>query len=199
MLLFRKAHVGLGTAVACIFLAIPCFAAEGGGFDRATWDLIIRIVNFAILAFVIYKYGKDPLVKFLSGKRASVVHSLEELENEKEYLAQQHGEQAQSLANIDEKINSIRGYYHQLGQDEKLRIMDRAEVQRNQMLEDAKLRADMEIDNAKTRFRAEVVEKALQLAEDQIRRNITVADDRSLVKDYISHLKRHTSQNRSAG
>jgi len=202
MLLFRKAHVGLGTAVACILLAIPCFAAEGGGIDRPTWDFTMRIVNFAILAFVIYKFGKDPLVKFLAGKRASVVLSLEELEKEKEYLAQQHDEQAGSLANIDEKIDSIRDYYHQLGQDEKRKIMERAELHRGQMLEDAQLRADREIEKAKAKFRAEVVELALQLAESRIRQNITVSDDRSLVEDYIAQLaslRGHSSQNGSAG
>lgn len=188
MLLFRKARLGLGTAFACLLLAIPCFAAEGGGINRATWDFAMRIVNFAILAFVIYKYGKDPLVKFLTGKRSSVVLSLQELDKEKEYLAHQHDEQVRSLATIDEKIKSIQDYYHQLGQDEKRKIMERTEIHRNQMLEDARLRADREIEKAKSQFRAEVVEMAMELAEGRIRQNITVADDRNLVEDYISQL-----------
>lgn len=202
MLLFRKAHVGLGAAIACILLAIPCLAADGGGMDRHTWDFAMRIVNFAILAFIIYKYGKDPLFKFLASKRASVVLSLEELEKEKEYLAEQHDEQVDSLAKIDEKIDSIRDYYHQLGQDEKQKIMERAELHRDQMLEDARLRADREIEKAKGKFRAEVVEMAMKLAESRIRQNITVLDDRNLVEDYITQLaslRGGWSQNGSAG
>lgn len=202
MLLFRKAHVGLGTAIACILLAIPCFAADGGGLDRQTWDFAMRIVNFAILAFIIYKYGKGPLVKFLASKRASVVLSLEELEKEKEYLAEQHDEQTDSLAKIDEKIESIRDYYRQLGHDEKQKIMERAELHRSQMLEDAQLRADREIEKAKAKFRSEVVEMAMSLAESRIRQNITVLDDRNLVQDYIAQLaslRASSSPNGSAG
>jgi F-type H+-transporting ATPase subunit b len=189
MWLIRRAHLGLGAAVACVVLiAVPCFAAEGGGIDRPTWNMIMRLVNFGILAFVIYKYGKDPLVKFLAGKRASVVLSLEELEKEKEYLNQQEEEQSALMAGIDEKIGSIKEYYHRLGQDEKQKIMERATISRDHMLEDAKLRADRELEKAKERFRAEVVGMALELAESRIRQNITVADERKLVREYIDQL-----------
>ena len=189
MWLVRRAHVGLGAAVASVVLiAVPCFAAEGGGIDRPTWNMIMRLVNFGILAFVIYKYGKDPLVKFLAGKRASVVLSLEELQKEKAYLDQQEAEQNALLAAIDEKISGIKGYYHQLGQDEKQKVMERAEASRDHMLEDARLKADRELEKAKGRFRAEVVEMALELAEKRIRKKITVADEKKLVREYIDQL-----------
>lgn len=205
MWLFKRAHLGFAATVACItLLAIPCLAAEagGGGFDRSTWDVCMRIVNFGILAFVIYKYGKDPLVKFLAGKRASVVLSLEELEKETEYLARQREEQDTLLSNIDEKIGSIRDYYHRLGQDEKQKIMERATVQRDHMLEDARRRSERELEKAKGKFRAEVVEMALQSAEARIRQNITVADERELIGDYIrqlSDMSGQSSHNGSSG
>jgi len=188
MWLLGKAHVGLGVAVACIFSAMPCMAAEGGGMDRATWDLAMRIINFAILVFVIYKYGKDPLIKFLASKRASVELSLEELEKEKQNLTRQQEEQDRLFTAIDDKMASIRDYYRRLGEDEKEKIMERARIHRNQMLEDAGLRAERELEKARGVFRAEVVDMALHLAEQRIRQNITVADDRLLVEDYIRQL-----------
>jgi len=201
MRLCKRAHVGLVTAIACIFVAIPCLAAEGGGVDRHSWDFILRIVNFAILAFVAYKYGKDPLVKFLASKRASVALSLEELQKERELLLQQQEEQNLLLAQIDEKIGGIKEYYHRLGQDEKDKILARATLQRDHMLEDARQRADREFEQAKVKFRAEVVEMAMELAEQRIRRIITVADDRNLVSDYIDQLSsigEHPSPNGSS-
>lgn len=188
MWLYGKAHVGLGLAVACIFLAMPCMAAEGGGMDRATWDLAMRIINFGILVFVIYKYGKDPLIKFLASKRASVELSLEDLEKEKQNLSWQQEEQDRLFAAIDDKMASIRDYYRRLGEDEKERIMERAKIHRDQMLEDARLRAERELEKARGVFRAEVVDMALHLAEQRIRQNITVADDRLLVEDYMRQL-----------
>jgi F-type H+-transporting ATPase subunit b len=163
MRFFGKAHVGLVTAITCIFVAIPCLAAEGGGLDRHSWDTIMRVINFGILAFVIYKYGKDPLVKFLASKRASVALSLEELQKERELLLQQQEEQNVLIAQIDEKIDGIIQYYHRLGHDEKEKILARAILQRDHMLEDARQRADREFEQAKTMFRAEVVELAMQL------------------------------------
>jgi len=199
MWLLRKAHVGLGLAVACMFSAMPCMAAEGGGMDRATWDLAMRIINFGILVFVIYKYGKDPLVKFLASKRASVELSLEELKREKDDLARQQQEQNALFAAIDDKIASIKDYYRRLGEDEKRKILERAKIHSDQLLEDARLRADRELEKARGVFRAEVVDLALQLAEQRIRQNITVADDRVLVEDYIRQLGALTGQSSQNG
>jgi hypothetical protein len=39
-------------------------------YSRATWDLTMRWVNFLILAVVIVKYSKQPLISFLKGKQA---------------------------------------------------------------------------------------------------------------------------------
>lgn len=199
MWLCEKAQVGLGVAVACMLAAAPCMAAEGGGMDRATWDLAMRIINFGILVFVIYKYGKDPLIKFLVSKRASVELSLEELEKEKQDLTRRQEEQNALFAAIDDKIASIKDYYRRLGEDEKRKIMERAKIHSDQMLEDARLRADRELEKARDVFRAEVVDMALQLAEQRIRQNITVADDRMLVEDYIRQLGALTGQSSQNG
>ena len=55
-----------------LFLIIPIWlllaesagAAEAAGDWRPMYDLILRYVNFIILAFLIIKYARKPLVNF---------------------------------------------------------------------------------------------------------------------------------------
>ena len=186
---FRKTHmVAWAAASALALVAVPCFAAEGGGLNRHTWDLAMRVINFAILAFVIYKYGKAPLVKFLADKRNSVVVSFEDLERERNEFAAQQEEQNRLFAQMDEKINTIRSYYHQLGQDERERILARAEIHREHLLEDAQVRADREFEKARAAFRQEVVEMAVEMAEERIRGQINDADQKNLIEGYVNQL-----------
>jgi len=188
MTLRRKAHLVVGLVCGSLLLALPCYAADGIGLNRHSWDLAMRLVNFAILAFVIYRYGKDPLKNFLASKRASVVLSFEQIEEQREDIARQQEEQDALFAQMDEKLESIKSYYQRLAQDEKEKVMARAAATREHILKDAQQRADREFEKAKTVFRQEVVELAVQRAEQKIQQEITVADDNSLIQDYLGQL-----------
>lgn len=188
MTLCRKAHLVIGLVCGSVLLALPCFAADGVGFNRQTYDLVMRVVNFAILAYIIYRYGKDPLKDFLASKRASVVLSFEQIDEQKEEIARQHEEQNTLLAQMDQKIDSIRNYYHRLAQDEKEKIMARANATRDHILKDGQERADREFEKGKAEFRKDVVELAIQLAEQRIRQEITTTDNENLVQDYLGQL-----------
>lgn len=188
MTLCRKAHLVVGLVCGFLLLALPCYAAEGIGMNRHTWDMAMRLVNFGILAFVIYRYGKDPLKNFLASKRASIVLSFEQIEEQREDIARQQQEQDALFAQMDQKIESIRSYYHRLAADEKEKVMARAAATREHILKDAQQRADREFEKAKTMFRREVVELAVRRAEQKIQEEITVADDQSLIQDYLGQL-----------
>ena len=188
MTLCRKAHLVMGLVCGSLLLALPCYAADGVGFNRHTWDLAMRLVNFGILAFVIYRYGKDPFKNFLASKRASVVLSFEQIEEQREDIARQQEEQDALFAQMDQKIASINSYYQRLAEDEKEKVMARAAATREHILQDAQQRADREFEKAKGQFRQEVVDLAVRRAEEKIQQEITVTDDKGLINDYLGQL-----------
>ena len=51
---------------------------------RPMWDLIMRWVNFLILAFVIVKYARAPVSQFLKEKRAETSLTIKQLEEKKQ-------------------------------------------------------------------------------------------------------------------
>ncbi|MBC7357258.1 MAG: F0F1 ATP synthase subunit B [Desulfacinum sp.] len=158
------------------------------GIERAVWDLAWRWINFGILMFFLVKYLKDPLVNFLKGRREQIAQVFEGLKEKEEALKRQQEEQEALLAQLDEKIESIRAYYHEIGQEEKEKILAQAELTRRQILEDAKIAAEREFEEAKKRFRAEVVDMAVALAEQRLKKKITKKDQTNLLQAYLGQL-----------
>jgi F-type H+-transporting ATPase subunit b len=182
--------IGIAGAL-LMFVAFPCVAAEtseGSGFDRHTWDLVWRLINFAILAFIIIKFGKPPLMKFLVGKGEEQAVRFGDLDKQASDLAKEEEEQKTTLAQIDERIQKIKEYYHQVGQEEKERIMADAEFLKQQIQENARQKAAAELEDAKKAFREEVVEGAVSLAETRIRGNLDLQDQEGLVQRYLDQL-----------
>lgn len=169
------------------------------GIERSRWDLAWRWINFGILVYFIMKYLKGPLVKFIQGRRESIAGVFGELSEKEEALNRRRQEQEALLAQLDEKIESIKAYYHEIGQEEKEKILAQAERIRRQILEEARISATREFEEAKKRFRAEVVEKAVALAEERIRKKITKKDHRLLVDAYVLQLEALEGVKESAG
>ena len=68
-------RAGLIILTALFFLsagAVEVLAAEGGGGWRPTYDIIMRWVNFGILAFIFFKFARRPLKNFLSDKKNEI-------------------------------------------------------------------------------------------------------------------------------
>ena len=57
-------------------------AADRASDWRPTYDLVMKWVNFGLLAFILVKYLKDPLKEFFFGQKAMVARQIEKLEQE---------------------------------------------------------------------------------------------------------------------
>ncbi|ROQ92111.1 F0F1 ATP synthase subunit B [Desulfosoma caldarium] len=190
-----------GLTVIAVVWAEQAYAASSTifGIDRALWDLSWRWINFGILVFFLMKYLKGPLVNFVKERRDAIAGVFDQLKEKEESLDRRRREQEELLAQLDEKIESIKAYYHEIGQEEKEKILAQAERLRRQILEEAQQTAAREFEEAKKKFRAEVVEKAVALAEERIRKKITKKDQRALVNNYLTQLEALQRTPESAG
>jgi F-type H+-transporting ATPase subunit b len=179
------------TAALLVLAAHPGFAAEsseGGWTNRQLWDVAWRWINFAIVVFFLYKVAKDPLVNFLSSQKKEQAVRFEDLKQEEQDLERQHTEQSEQLAQMDQRIEDIKAYYRQVGEEEKERIKADAEYMKEQLLQNAREKAMAEFEKARKSFRAEVVEQAVRLAEQRIKTQIEAEDQDRLVQSYLGNL-----------
>ena len=65
------------------FLGQEAFAADNPDEWRPVFDLVMRWVNFAILAFLIIKYARTPIKDFFRNKQDEVTKQIQTLEDKK--------------------------------------------------------------------------------------------------------------------
>ena len=82
-------------------------ADEAGGF-RATYDLVMKWVNFGILVVLFLKFGKKPLMEFLRGRKSEIAQEIGKIEAEREKVAETLLEAKRALEASEQRLDEIR-------------------------------------------------------------------------------------------
>jgi F-type H+-transporting ATPase subunit b len=150
-------------------------------FSRATWDQVMRWVNFLILAVVIVKYSRAPLAGFLKGKQTETARAIERVETEKK-LAQQKVREGQiKLEASQQRLELIKSRIVSEGQRQKEIMIAAAEQESRVMLESARARIDSQIREAYQTIREEMIESAAEKAMERLPRLMTDKDHARMV------------------
>jgi len=150
---------------------------------KVWWNWSWKIINFLVLAFLIYKVAKKPLKEFLSGARAKVADELEvvnkakaEAEAQLKLIQEKTAGMAEELADYEEALG-------QLAERERQRIIDEAREASVMIMDRAKLQAEMALQHARQELTHEIVELAAELAEAKLKDAVSPQDqDRFLDK-----------------
>jgi F-type H+-transporting ATPase subunit b len=179
-------------AVVCLAVAAPAWAApeEAGGHAAASWSALFwPVVNFIILAGVLYYFLKTPLVSYLADRHAGIRKDL------KEAAALESAAGAQ-LAEIDRKLKALPGELAALKQRgaediaaEEQRIAREAAAERDRLLEQARREIEFQVRIAKRAILEHAADVAVVMAEDRLRSTMTPDDQNRLVDSYLEQLK----------
>ena len=171
-------------------LATEGLAADPDDNWRATYDLVMRWVNFLILAAIIVKFGRRPLMSFLSGRKEEIEYELRRLEEEKEAVLQKVSEMRQQIEENEIRYEQIKERFVSQGQNRKQAIIDEARLESRILLEGTKNLIDNRLRSAKQKLRAEIIDLAVEKAMQKLPELVTDEDNRRLL-DYF--LKRAVS------
>jgi F-type H+-transporting ATPase subunit b len=173
---FKKDHIGRASLIiltALFFLStgvVEVLAAEGDGGWRPTYDIIMKWVNFGILAFIFFKFARRPLKNFLSDKKNEISLQIEtELE-----------ENVLRLEELKERIV-------QTGEKRKLEIIEDARQESRMIIESAKQKMEGRIIQARNRLRAEMIDAATEIALDKLPGLVTEDDNQKLLEQFMTH------------
>lgn len=161
-------------------------AAERASDWRPTYDLVMKWVNFGLLAFILVKYLKDPLKEFFFGQKAMVARQIEKLEQEKEEKVQKITATQEMLADSDTRLAELKERMLQQGEREKEKIIEAARQQSSFILEGAKRKVAHRIQQAKTNFRAELIDMAVTAAAQQLPSQVNESDNQKLVNKFLT-------------
>jgi F-type H+-transporting ATPase subunit b len=182
--------LGLGSLLLTVSLALAS-GGEGGhgeahGISPAKiQDFIWRTFNFVVFAAILIKLAAKPAKAFFSQRSSDIGESFEDLEAKK-------AEAEAALRAAETRLAEVAGEREQLlkqfiaeGEAEKKKIIDKAEMVAARIKDMALLSIEQETKKAAQELKKEVAEKATQMAEALIKKEITSTDQTKLVEEYL--------------
>ncbi len=146
------------------------------------------VVNFAILCFILYRFGRKPLAEALVKRKQSIMAEIDNATRLKEEAETRLADYEEKLENIHDKLEEVRAEYAAQGEAERRHILEEAEERRSRMRRDAEFRIDQELKTARTELLREAVEKAVAGAEKTLRERIQASDHEKLAEDYLKSI-----------
>jgi F-type H+-transporting ATPase subunit b len=184
----RCLYIAAWAAVMLVFTAVP--AAAAGGEWRPVYDKVMLWVNFFILAFVLVKYGRKPLMNFLNGQKDEIADQIHRLQKEKNALEAKIKKAASMVEDSNVRFEEIKTRIIADGERTRREIIENAQAQSKNIIEAEKLKASNQIVQAKARFMSELVDEASSLALSKLPAQITDADQEKLQELFIANIPR---------
>ncbi len=181
----------LPAVLGTLLVVVPAFCASAGGevdHKAQLWDFAWRLLNFAILVYILYKLAWKRLVSFFRNRREDIKTSLAEANDRKVEAEEKFKEYEVKLTKATDDIQNISEMIKAQGLAEKQKLIADAEKAAEKMKEDAKARMEQEMKKAGSQLRTEAVELSIKVAEDILKRNVSQEDHEKMVKEYMDRM-----------
>jgi len=166
---------------------------QSGSSFKESWLKIWEVLNFLILAFLVFKLLKEPLKNFFKSHSEQVRQEFEGAKEVSLSAEREMEEMERRYQTLEEEIQKLEQAISEIGERERDRIIAKAKETAGHMLEKAGIESDIMLRNAAMRLRREVVDVAVSLTEESIRKAIDSSDQRRLVEEYLEDLKQMPS------
>ena len=145
-------------------------------------------VTFAVFAFGVFSFAKDPLKRHLETRADTIEKAMIEAKKAKEAAEARAKEAEAKLASLEGEVKKMKADFEAQGKLEAARIEKAAEEMSKKIAKDTEDTIAAETERAREQLRAEASKLALQLAEERIRQMLTPADDEKLKSKLINEL-----------
>lgn len=149
---------------------------------------LATILNFSLLAWVLYRFGRKPLAEALASRKKAVMAEIDNATRLKEEAESRLSEYEDKLENLDETLEQMKKDYAAQGEAERKHVLAEAEERRERMKRDVEFRLAQEAKAAKQLLLQESVERAVAAAEELIRQKVEKSDLDKMADDYLAGL-----------
>jgi F-type H+-transporting ATPase subunit b len=186
-----KQIVLCGCCLSAVLMALlisgpDVLAAENAENWRTTYDLVMRWVNFAIIAILLVKFAKTPLRDFLADRKGQIEKRIKTYEQQKEAIEEKIAENQKMLADSLARFEKIRQMIIESGERRKREIIEDAQRESQMLLEATQHKIEHQIREARNVIRSELIESAIALAEKRLPAEITAADEQKLTDLFLA-------------
>ncbi len=174
-----------------IFLASYALGSSGGeeaGHTPLWKDYMWKIINFAILIIILWKFAKKPFQNFLKTRTELIEKTLNEAKAAKEAAMKALQEVEDRIKKKDEEIEKIIAVAQKSGEQEREAIIEQTSKLKERILEQAKTNIEYELKHAKEEIKAEAVELAMELAEKKLKEKLTREEQERLLEESLAKI-----------
>ena len=170
--------------------AVVYAAEEGASSHGGDWkEWLWRIVNFAILIFILVKFLSKPMKEYFRKRSEVIEQSLTEAREAKELAQKALKEVQEKLALRDQEIEKIIASTRKSGESERNSLIEQGTRMSEKIKEQARSNIELELKNAKAALRSEAAELAIKLAEKKLRENLTEEEQLKIIEESIRKLE----------
>jgi F-type H+-transporting ATPase subunit b len=181
----RRWSILLGGLAGIPFTAALGWAAEGEASWRPTYDLIMMWINFGILAFLLVKYLRAPLLNLLRGEADKTAAVLKQAQEGKEQIDRDVQETLKALENARERLRGTQERIIRDGERQRQRIIESAQHESRMLLDRTRLKIDVQIAEAQLRLKDELIDRAVAMALERLPAEITAEEQARLVDRFV--------------
>jgi F-type H+-transporting ATPase subunit b len=174
-------------AAMMLCFASAAFGSGGGGGGSKPWVATdtYRVMNFFVLAVVLFFLLRKPASQALNARIQGIREQLNELEAKKKSAEKELSEYSQKLLLLDQQTEKIVEDYVKQGKEAKAKILKEAESAAVKLEEQARRNIEQEFKRAKLQLQEDILENAIAKAEKLIASKITTDDQDRLVDEYL--------------
>lgn len=153
--------------------------------DNMAPPYLATVINFAILAFVLYKFGRKPLAQALLKRKTTIMADIETATKLKDDAERRLTEYEEKFERMDETLAELRSELATQSEKEKAHILAEAEERRVRMRRDAEFRIEQEAKTARTELLQQAVIGAAAAAEELVAKKVGPSDLDRMAEDYL--------------
>jgi F-type H+-transporting ATPase subunit b len=168
-----------------VLCSADALAAEAVKNWRSTFDVVMRWLNFVIIAVVLVKFGRKPIKDFLANRREEIDYKIKKFEQQKQAAEDKIEETTKMLENSMVRLEKIKMRIVEEGEKKKHQIIAAAQQESRLLLKGTQHKIENQIVEARNLIRSELIESAMALAEKRLPEEITAIDEQRLFDHFM--------------
>jgi F-type H+-transporting ATPase subunit b len=172
--------------IGTLLSGVDAWAVESAGGWRPMYDLVMRWVNFGILAFILVKYGRVPIKNFLQSRQADIARQIESLEQEKTKVLFEVDQNLQAIEDSQERFAAMKERIMRQGEKRKQEIIDAGQRESEILIDSSKRKIQYKILKAEDRLRSELIDAAFALALERLPQFVNASDQERSLEHFFS-------------
>jgi len=186
----KRMYVFFAVLLTALAVSSVAFASAAEGHAVFTAENVknygLRMLNFAIFAALLYKFGGAKIKDFFVGRRDGIKQDLDDLQSRQVEAEKKLKNVESSIANMAQEKQQILEDAKAQGEAIKAAIIEKAKKDAVALTEQAKRTASNEAQAAIETIRGEMADMVIEAAEKIVAEKLSADDHDKLVDDYLT-------------